>query len=376
MAREGVRRLIVFFTIVLSVWIVLNVYVFWRAASVPAIARHVPRGVLVAMAVFLGASYILARILDRRGVSADLWPLEFLGANWMGVLFLSFVALLIVDVVTGFGFLLRERAPSLRGWALLVAGALSVVALAQGARAPLVRDYEVRLKDLPAEREGTVLVVVSDTHLGTLIGKRWLQARIGEIEALKPDLIVLCGDILEGDSNQESDLVPLLGRLTAPLGVYAVTGNHEFYAGIEKSVRDLSRPGFHVLRDRWEEVRPGLILAGVDDLTARRQYLKNGDPVARALTGRPKGATVFLSHSPWKADVAARLGAGLMLSGHTHAGQIWPFGFVTGVRYPLLQGRYEVGGMTLIVCRGTGTWGPRMRLWRPSEIVRITLHAG
>jgi predicted MPP superfamily phosphohydrolase len=376
MAREGVRRLIVFFTIVLSVWIVLNVYVFWRAASVPVVERHVPRWALVLVAVVLASSYVLARILDRRGASAVVWPLEFLGANWMGVLFLSFAALLLVDVVTGFGILFRERAPSLRGWALLSAVALSVVALAQGARAPLIRNYEVRLEDLPAERDGTVVVVVSDLHLGTLIGKRWLKARIGEIEALKPDLIVLCGDILEGDSNQERDLVPLLGRLTAPMGVYAVTGNHEFYAGIEKSVKDLTRPGVHVLRDRWEEVRPGLIFAGVDDLTARRQYLKNGDPVARALAGRPKGATVLLSHSPWKADEAARLGAGLMLSGHTHAGQIWPFGYVTGVRYPLLQGRYEIGGMTVIVCRGTGTWGPRMRLWRRSEIVRITLREG
>ncbi len=122
-------------------------------------------------------------------------------------------------------------------------------------------------------------------------------------------------------------------------------------------------------------MKPGLVLAGVDDLTARRQMAENGDPVRRALEGRPAGATLFLSHTPWQAERAAAAGAGLMVSGHTHAGQIWPFGWLVRLRYRLLEGRYEVGGMAVVVCRGTGTWGPRMRLWRPGEIVRITLKA-
>jgi predicted MPP superfamily phosphohydrolase len=114
-------------------------------------------------------------------------------------------------------------------------------------------------------------------------------------------------------------------------------------------------------------------LAGVDDLTARRQFKLDGDPVGRAL-GRPPGvATIYLCHSPLQAERAAALGAGLMLSGHTHAGQLWPFGYLVRLAYPRVEGRYDVDGMTLLVCRGTGTWGPPMRLFRPSEIVRITL---
>ena len=95
----------------------------------------------------------------------------------------------------------------------------------------------------------------------------------------------------------------------------------------------------------------------------------------KALSGRPPGATVFLSHTPWETEKAAGAGAGLMLSGHTHGGQIWPFSYMVRLRYPLLGGRYDVNGMTVIVCRGTGTWGPRMRLWRPGEILRITLRS-
>ena len=130
---------------------------------------------------------------------------------------------------------------------------------------------------------------------------------------------------------------------------------------------------FKLLRNGWAEVRPGLVLAGVDDLTARRRNGQVGDPISQALVGCPPGATILLSHTPWQAERAAKARVGLMLSGHTHGGQIWPFDYLVRSRYPLLEGLYEVDGMTVIVCRGTGTWGPRMRLWRPSEILRVTL---
>lgn len=134
--------------------------------------------------------------------------------------------------------------------------------------------------------------------------------------------------------------------------------------------------GVHVLHDSWAEVRPGLILAGIDDLTSRRRRNQTGDFIQKALQGRPAGAaTIFVSHTPWEAETVARAGAGLMLSGHTHEGQIWPFGYLVRFTHPFLAGAYEPNGMPIIVCRGTGTWGPRMRLWRRGEIARITLRA-
>jgi len=133
--------------------------------------------------------------------------------------------------------------------------------------------------------------------------------------------------------------------------------------------------GFTVLRDRTEELAPGLVVAGVDDLTARQQFGDGTANVAGVLEDRPRGAVILLSHSPLEAQQSALAGAGLMLCGHTHAGQIWPFNYVVQLRYPLLAGRYDVERMPVIVCRGTGTWGPPMRLWRPSEMLRITLRA-
>jgi len=113
----------------------------------------------------------------------------------------------------------------------------------------------------------------------------------------------------------------------------------------------------------------------VNDLTNQRRRNIDGDPLAAALANRPKGATILLSHTPWQTDRAAQAGVELMLSGHTHGGQIWPFGYLVQRVYPFLAGRYDINGMELLVSRGTGTWGPRMRLWHRSEIIKVTLRA-
>ncbi|MEJ2696241.1 MAG: metallophosphoesterase, partial [Candidatus Sulfobium sp.] len=272
------------------------------------------------------------------------------------------------------GLFLRRLAPSLRGLALLAGISFSLIAVFQGMRPPVVRSYEVSLPDLPRSLDGTVVVAVSDLHVGTLLGKKWLDARIRQVQAQHPDLVVLLGDILEGHGRPRPDLLRDLHRLSAPLGVWAVLGNHEYH-GVRDGGTSRMYDGIPVLSDSWAEVRPGLLLAGVEDLTANHRSGRGGDPVSRALAGRPPGATILLSHTPWRAREAASEGVGLMLSGHTHGGQIWPFGYLVKRIYPLLGGRYDVDGMTVIVCRGTGTWGPRMRLWRPGEILRITLRS-
>jgi predicted MPP superfamily phosphohydrolase len=290
-------------------------------------------------------------------------------------LFLTFIPLLTVDLVTAFGLLMPRLAPSLRGWALIVGGVLAAIALFQGLRPPVVRSYEVRLNGLPDEMDGSVIVAMSDMHLGSLLGERWLAAMVDQANAQQPDLLVLLGDIFEGHGPPRRELVGILGRLSAPLGVWAVPGNHEFYGGYNTSMGPIEDAGFQILRNRWVEVCPGLILAGVEDLTAVHRSGRGGDIVSRSLAGRPDGATVLLSHTPWQTGRAAQAGVGLMLSGHTHGGQIWPFGYLVRRVYPLLEGRHEVNGLTVIIGRGTGTWGPRMRLWHPGEILRIILRA-
>jgi predicted MPP superfamily phosphohydrolase len=364
-----------FGVILLSVVTLMHVYVFCRAGSVPFLKRHVPRKLLIGTGVVLWTIFAIGRFLGHDGTGKLAAALELSGMNWMAVVFLLTVSLLFVDIITGFGFLLSRAAPLLRGFALTVGGVLSVAALIQGLRPPIVHNYDVNLSSLPHELDGTVIIALSDLHLGSLIDKQWLEARVDQVQAQQPDLVVLLGDIFEGHGKPAAGLLTVLHRLSAPLGVWAVLGNHEFHGRQNTGTSKIYYDGIRVLNNSWSELRPSFVLAGVDDLTANHGPDHGGDPLSKALDGRPRGATVLLSHTPWQADKAADAGVGLMLSGHTHGGQIWPFGYLVQRIYPLLEGRYEVDGLTVIVCRGTGTWGPRMRLWRPGEILRVTLHS-
>jgi predicted MPP superfamily phosphohydrolase len=366
-------RFALFLVIVLGTWTLMHVYVLWRAWSLPGLATPAAHRAFAAAAVFLWLSYPLGRIAAHFVPRILAYPLEFLGAVWMGALFLALSALLAVDAVTLFGLLLPRWAPLLRLAAFCAAGLLSAAALIQGLRPPVLRQAEVALPGLDRSLDGTVLVQISDVHLGTLLGARWTAAITTVLDRAKPHLILVTGDLIDGDAAAVAPLVPALRAWKAPLGTYFVTGNHEFYAGLDRCIPLVESAGMTVLRDRAQEIAPGLVLAGVDDLSAWRQFRMDGDPVARALENHPPGVLVFLSHSPLEAEKAASLGAGLMLSGHTHDGQICPFGLLVRVFYPFLRGRYAVGGMTLLVSRGSGTWGPPMRLFAPCEVWRITL---
>jgi predicted MPP superfamily phosphohydrolase len=359
--------------VLISLCSVLQVYVFWRAGSAPFLNRYVGTKTLAVAGVVLWLIFVLGRVFGHGGTGIVCATLEFLGMTWMGILLLMFVSILAVDLITLFGLIMPRIALRLRGVALLVGLALSAIALFQGLRPPMVEKYEVTLQGLPTGLDGTVLVGLSDLHLGSLIGDGWLKARIRQIKAMNPDMVVFLGDVFEGHGPPAAPLLSTFQELTAPLGVWAVPGNHESHG--DGNMALFQSAGYKLLRNRWAEVGPGLVLAGVEDLTHLNRRGMGGDPVAQALEGRPPLATILLSHTPWEAEKAAEAGVGLMLCGHTHGGQIWPFGYLVKIRYPLFEGRYEIGPMTVIVCRGTGTWGPRMRLWLPGEILCVTLRS-
>lgn len=364
-----------FWQTLMLTWTVLCLYAVWRAGSLTLLRRPAPRRTVVGLGLLLWASAFAARAFGHDGTGALARVAEITGMTVMATLFLVALSLLLLDLLTGFGLVLRGWARELRGWATVGGLVLAGVAAVQGLRAPVVRDYEVDLAGLPPQADGTVLVAVSDLHLGATLDARWLAARVAQVKALHPDAVVLLGDIFEGHGDPPAAMLETLGSLSAPLGVWAVTGNHEYHGGRGDAPRWFETAGAHLLRDEWSQLRPGLVLAGVDDLTSRRRRGSDEGAVRRSLEGRPPGGVVLLSHTPWQVEEAARAGAGLMLSGHTHGGQVWPFGYLVRTLYPYLGGRYQVGAMTLIVCRGTGTWGPRMRLWRPSEILRVTLRS-
>jgi predicted MPP superfamily phosphohydrolase len=355
-------------------WAGLHAYIVSRLLSIPFIAHYVPAQVLIPAVILLGASYILSRVLEHYSIDGPSHVLEIVGAYWVGAFFFLFSAFLVFDLCTGFGLWMRPQLPALRTVALILALLMMVAAFVQARRSPVVTEYEVVLDELPREADGTVLVVASDMHLGVILGPGWASERAVQFESLHPDLLLLVGDIFEGDETTYPNWLPVLQQFRAKHGVYVVTGNHELYAGGTKIVDLFRRVGFHVLRDESVEPIPGLVLTGLDDV-AFRGRAAHAAIMDKVLQQRPEGASVLLSHTPVETQRAASAGIELMLSGHTHEGQIWPFTYLVKLAFPILSGRYRVQDMTAIVCRGTGTWGPRMRLFKRSELLRITVRA-
>ncbi|MFH0995307.1 MAG: metallophosphoesterase [Pseudomonadota bacterium] len=360
--------------IILSAVTVMQVYVFWRAGTVPFVKNHIPGKFLFLAGLLLWACFFFTRIFDNNRTGHFSAILEFISMTWMAILFLTFIPVLVIDLITGFSCFFPRYARSARGLALIAGLFLSAIALIQGLRPPVVNNHEIFLSGLRDELDGITIVAISDLHLGSLIGTEWLEARIAQVSEQKPDIIILLGDISEGHGESTEDLLPILNRFSAPLGVWAVLGNHEFHShrNMEKSL--IEKTSFNLLRNSWQEIQPGLVLAGVDDLTFSRLSGRNDDLIAASLKNRPQGPTILLSHNPLQLEKAASAGVDLMLSGHTHGGQIWPFNYIVGSRYPFLEGLHKINNMNLIISRGAGTWGPRMRLWCPGEILRITLH--
>jgi len=171
-------------------------------------------------------------------------------------------------------------------------------------------------------------------------------------------------------------MLPQLQALKAPRGVFTVLGNHEYYAGADRSRKLFREAGFVVLDNQAVEVAQGLFVAGVPDARGSVQTGRAEADLASAVSNiKDDGSVILLQHAPENEERAAAAGVDVMLNGHTHGGQIWPFNFLVRKAYPHVAGVFQVGAMTQVVSRGTGQWGPPMRLFAPAEIYLITLRS-
>jgi len=373
---------ILFFSLVLLVWTGLHVHVGMHLSGLHVItdkrlrlAIRIGTGVLWLMLPLTMAG----TLLKWQGMATSL---GLVAVTWLGILFLLFACLLVIDVLTLGGKLFVAHTRWLRLWAVIVGCGLSIVALIQGHRDPIVVPYEVKLPGLPAERDGLRLLVLTDLHLGTQIGEDWLARLSTRVDELKPDAIVIVGDLVDRDASLVMPMIPALSKLRAPLGVWAVQGNHDTFSNTQLWEQIVTEAGFRKLRNESALLVPGLRLVGVDDVGIMGRKGEAEQGVAKAFgTTQPAAGTaaqegvIYLSHTPDLADLAERNGAGLMLSGHTHNGQIWPFKYLVALRHSYLHGEYTLGDMTIIVSAGAGLWGPRMRLWGPGEMPLLTLRA-
>ncbi|MCW4592378.1 metallophosphoesterase [Gluconacetobacter entanii] len=262
-----------------------------------------------------------------------------------------------------------------------IAGMLAAIGVANALRVPSVRDVSVTIPGLSPAFDGYRLVQLTDMHISRPFPARWATSVVERTNAADADLIVVTGDFIDGSvAMRRADVAPL-AQLHAPDGVLAVPGNHEYFFDYDDWMQHLSELGFHMLLNRHAVITRGggrLVIAGVTDRSAPG-HGQAGPDLAAALAGSPADAPiVLLDHRPGDARVAAGRGVALQLSGHTHGGMIVGLDrLVARGNNGFVSGRYDVGGMTLYVSNGTGLWpGFALRLGRPSEITRFSLHAG
>lgn len=330
--------------------------------------------------IALGGTLIFAHPLAERAFGPTIggvlgWP----GYVWMGTCFYLLLALWVSDVallVLGLDGLEVDRARA----AAVVAIVVAVVAFSawSALRPPRKKRVELQLPGWPRELDGYRIVQISDIHVGSLLRSRFTRHLVARCNALEPDVIAITGDLVDGSVHHYGEHVAPFAELRARDGVYFVTGNHDHYSGAERWVNKLEELGIAVLRNRRVTLgRNGatLELAGVDDISSRRTEPRGGHDLPRALEGW-NGSTplVLLAHHPSTFDEAHAHGVSLQLSGHTHGGQLWPFSFMVRLQTSYVAGVYRRGKSLLYVSRGTGFWGPPMRLGAPAEITELVLH--
>ena len=213
---------------------------------------------------------------------------------------------------------------------------------------------------------------ITDLHIGPLLRKEWVEGVVERVRALKPDVVAITGDLVDGTVDELREHVAPLARLAeAPRGVYFSTGNHEYYSGVDEWLQYLPSLGIRPLSNERVQIAPGLDIAGIHDPTGRGRYAPD---LGRALDGRDaRTPVVLLAHQPRQFREAARSGVALTLSGHTHGGQIWPFSWLVALVQPYIAGLHRRGDAQLYVSRGTGFWGPPMRVFAPAEIAVLRL---
>jgi predicted MPP superfamily phosphohydrolase len=337
----------------------------------------------------LALSFPMAIGLARLEINWATRGLYCVAATWMGLYFYLLFLTLLMHLVHGIlrrtGAIERLRRlirmdPDRAGLALAAVVAVSLCGYGMyRAAGPIgVTKLELTLPGLPAELDGTTVVQLSDVHIGVVIGSQRLERVADRVADLEPDLIVITGDLIDEDVDHVAITLRALRRLRAPLGVYASTGNHEFFAGVDEATYQFAQGGIRTLRNEAVALADGkLLLVGIDDPTGARfggvevRYQDVLTPEARGLP------CIVLFHQPRHFDEFAELGADLILAGHTHGGQFQPIGLIQRLIYPWPPGLSRVGKGYAYVSRGVGTWGPPLRVGAPPEIVHITLrHPG
>jgi predicted MPP superfamily phosphohydrolase len=265
-------------------------------------------------------------------------------------------------------------------------GIMSLAAISGGyglyesRRRATIEEVTVPLEGLPKEFNGFRIAQFTDIHVGPTIKREYVEGVVEQLNELQPDMIAFTGDLVDGSVGWLKDDVAPLRELSAPHGRYFVTGNHEYYSGAGPWVEEAGRLGFDVLMNEHRMLTRGegrIVLAGVTDYSAGQFDPDGASNPAASIADAPAGVVrILLAHQPRSIHKAAAAGFDLQLSGHTHGGQFFPWNYLAALNQPYISGLHKHGGTWIYVNRGTGYWGPPLRLGIPPEITVITLKGG
>lgn len=380
----------------LLLYAALHGWLFWRLV-VPLVGSRTSRIVVGLLVALLALSSLLGMVLGQlTSPTLATTVLKWVGFIYMGFATLAFGMVVVRDLLWwGYAFAERFRRPAdhrpefaerrrfLLGASsvtiLAASGALTARGVRQARKRAEVKEVDIAIAGLHPDLEGFTILQLSDIHVGDTIGRAYVERIVERCRDLSPDLIALTGDLVDGRvEHLAGDVAPLFS-LEAPHGTWFVTGNHEYYSGPLQWVEYLQEAGLNVLVDAHKTIEHGgakLVVAGICDYDASTVVPEHLADPALALQGAPDDADfrLLLAHQPRSYPRALGLGIDLQLSGHTHGGQIWPFGYLVPFQQHFLAGLHRVeDGMQLYISRGTGYWGPPMRVGAPSEITLLRL---
>jgi len=377
----------VFFSIFLSLYSLINFYIGCRAWRVFPFKKIVGRKGFILLFGFVALAFFLGRFLAERSPSWISTAFLGVGVFWLGAMVHLFLLILLVDALRILNHFFpffpagmvshRETVKNVTaGVIFFVVMTTQIFGFFHARHTKIIHLNQDTTQQNPSSLNlpPITLVFVSDIHLGSIGRKDSLRKMVDEVNNLKPDVLVLGGDIFDGRT-KEVDTERwgnLLESLHAPLGVFAVVGNHEYYAGVDQSIALLQQHGVTVLRDQSVTVENRFTLVGADDKSLKWDSGETPKPFKDLLLNSDKNLPIVLvCHNPDRVQEAVAVGVDLFLAGHTHQGQIWPIGLINELIYDVSHGHRLFGPTTVYVSSGYGTWGPPVRVGTNSEIVKI-----
>lgn len=388
MKRMTILSFIFFFSVVLLIYGLINYYIFFRGLhALPSNIPYVKTIYSVAF-ILLASSYLISRFLERISTSNITTLLNLMGSLWLAAMVYFLLFVIIIDFIRLIDwrfpllhFFINPASAKAKMSVFIAVVSVVVIIVSVGwhyAHNPVTKILEIDIdKRKASEKSQLNIVMASDLHLGGLAGKRFVNKFVNTANNLKPDIILLAGDIASEDTwaLSKNNFAHALSELNAKYGVYAVTGNHEYIGGIDFTSNFIEKYGIKILSDTIINVNSKFYLVGRDDKDKIKFTGKKRKSLKSILSYKNEDLPIIMmDHQPFNLSEAEKLGIDIQFSGHTHDGQLWPFNYITKKIYEVSNGYIKKGNTHYWISSGYGWWGPPIRTSARPEIVNIIVN--